>query len=1149
MSQEALAAPPPTAVDWKAVVDRVATATYQKSAQQYQQEADRRVRPFADPKGIGRLDALAAQVAAGYLDGARFATEKNGLKVYDRDVKAVAWLKSRLDGWNPQRGESGQAHADALTGLLLASRESAEIATRDAAVALGEVPDAPLPTGPDAEPTPSENVAENADVFAEAAPVATDKGRDAALRQLTSARRHLARAQVALHRGLPVTAAIHDGLAWRYAYHALVDLGIVYTADTDHDGVTDLLELTFGTSPFSVDTDHDGLRDAFEINKTLTWTLPSKADTDGDGVSDAAEDIDGDGLSNLAEQAAGTDPTEPDTDSDSVSDGAELAAGTDPRKADTDGDTLLDGVEPRQGLSPLKADTDGDGIRDDHETVRAVASGPDGVQAVVIGTGDLLTELRVTKVTGSKQAGIGVPGQVGAAYDFSLPPPAYQGFTQAELTIPYDPSTAAKPSALRLFYLDEQRGIWRPATVTQTVDTERHVVRATVDHFSTYAVFDIVNWQQTWTASQDPCRTRGGGSGTDVVLLDLSLILDSSGSMAWNDPQGLRKSAAKNFVDALLPDDRAAVVDFDYTATVLQGLTSDKAVVKAAIDRIDDSGGTDIGAGVRAGTDLLIASNDPQRARIAILLTDGVGSYDPALTRRAQTNKIAIYTIGLGSEVDENLLRGIATGTGGQYYGVDTAADLPQVFRRISEDTGGDPDIGKDTDGDGLDDCTEIKGMRDGYGVLHVSDPAKPDTDGDGLTDGEEAGQPVDYRALTTQFGADFQPLGEAGTKTWTMPSAPDIADTDGDGLDDADELDVESNAWLSDSDGDGLSDGTELEVGSSPTSANTDGDAFDDAYEVAHADDGLDPGRPDEKVSTWTYAKDFAIGAILGDFMQKDSLAWLAGYLAASASSAIPVIGWITGTLADLRDTIANAIHGDWVGAGLSGISLVPDVGDAVAVPGKAAKFVAKYAHRLDDVVRLMAKADKLPNKIKTVALRALLLGRYDTLLAAGFSEEAIRLVAKGDRTYLKAIADAVGSGLHKRASALPEWAGRLTVAPLGSGAEGEDLLAQVYRVPRNKKVEKMEPPLIGNGRRTFDVVEQGPEGRIAHEAKVGNDPRSDGLRQCRKDGALVRQGKIAAAHWHFFTYSRYSSIGADPEVLACLVQEGIRFTFHPPA
>ncbi len=313
--------------------------------------------------------------------------------------------------------------------------------------------------------------------------------------------------------------------------------------------------------------------------------------------------------------------------------------------------------------------------------------------------------------------------------------------------------------------------------------------------------------------------------------------------------------------------------------------------------------------------------------------------------------------------------------------------------------------------------------------------------------------------------------------------------------------------------------------------------------------DDGLDPGRPDEKVSTWTYAKDFAIGAILGDFMQKDSLAWLAGYLAASASSAIPVIGWITGTLADLRDTIANAIHGDWVGAGLSGISLVPDVGDAVAVPGKAAKFVAKYAHRLDDVVRLMAKADKLPNKIKTVALRALLLGRYDTLLAAGFSEEAIRLVAKGDRTYLKAIADAVGSGLHKRASALPEWAGRLTVAPLGSGAEGEDLLAQVYRVPRNKKVEKMEPPLIGNGRRTFDVVEQGPEGRIAHEAKVGNDPRSDGLRQCRKDGALVRQGKIAAAHWHFFTYSRYSSIGADPEVLACLVQEGIRFTFHPPA
>ena len=79
----------------------------------------------------------------------------------------------------------------------------------------------------------------------------------------------------------------------------------------------------------------------------------------------------------------------------------------------------------------------------------------------------------------------------------------------------------------------------------------------------------------------------------------------------------------------------AAVVDFDDWARTLQGLTSDKAALKAAIDQIDNSGGTDIGAGVSLGLQELAKSTDPARAQIMILLTDGVGSYDPLLTVQA----------------------------------------------------------------------------------------------------------------------------------------------------------------------------------------------------------------------------------------------------------------------------------------------------------------------------------------------------------------------------------------------------------------------------------------------------------------------------------------------------------------------------------
>ena len=74
--------------------------------------------------------------------------------------------------------------------------------------------------------------------------------------------------------------------------------------------------------------------------------------------------------------------------------------------------------------------------------------------------------------------------------------------------------------------------------------------------------------------------------------------------------------------------------------------------------------------------------------------------------------------------------------------------------------------------------------------------------------------------------------------------------------------------------------------------------------------------------------------------------------------------------------------------------------------------------------------------------------------------------------------------------------------------------------------------------------------------EAEVGElvrrrglDPvvdRSAMLRQCRKDGSL-RGTKVSQVHWHHFEYGSMNSIGSDPDVLSCLMANGIRFTFHP--
>jgi hypothetical protein len=81
---------------------------------------------------------------------------------------------------------------------------------------------------------------------------------------------------------------------------------------------------------------------------------------------------------------------------------------------------------------------------------------------------------------------------------------------------------------------------------------------------------------------------------------------------------------------------------------------------------------------------------------------------------------------------------------------------------------------------------------------------------------------------------------------------------------------------------------------------------------------------------------------------------------------SVIPVVGWILGGLADIRDTIAALIHADRVGAGLSILGVIPYVGDAVSRPAKVAKFADTYAHRLIAAARHVAKYDKIPDTVK---------------------------------------------------------------------------------------------------------------------------------------------------------------------------------------
>lgn len=540
------------------------------------------------------------------------------------------------------------------------------------------------------------------------------------------------------------------------------------TTDTDGDGLTDELEEEFGSDPENADTDGDGVPDFIELD----WlnTDPTSPDTDGNGISDADEDADGDGLTNGEEVKLGTNPIYADTDGDYLSDYDEVYVyHTDPLNADTDGDGVNDGVEIRLGTNPLVAETSfetvDEGFPVDERT-------PVGASAKVITDAEGAGTLLIEEVTPLEQPLLsqGIAGYLGSAYNFTT-----KGtFESAEITFHYDTSLGEIGDDFqpRIYYFNEETGLLEELPNQTVADG---VVSVTVEHFSTYILLNKIAFDEVWNVDIKTPQDQGDNQYTGI---DIVFVIDSSGSMSWNDNNGLRKEAAKAFVEKLGEHDRAAVVDFDNYARVYQDFTGDHDSLNKAIMRVDSSGGTNLSAGMRTAIGLFTSSNYTRTDayKYIIFLTDGDGSYDTSYTTQAHDNNIVVYTIGLGSGVKESKLREIATGTGGKYYFASTADALSDIYVDVSFET---VDYTTDSNNDGISDYY-TKLLNDGIlplstgnfdlvDVLDMYGEDCDDWDGDGLKNGEE------IQVCVT------------GSKVYVkMYSHPLLEDSDFDGFNDA---------------------------------------------------------------------------------------------------------------------------------------------------------------------------------------------------------------------------------------------------------------------------------------------------------------------------------------------------------------------------
>ncbi|PGZ94146.1 hypothetical protein COE51_22890 [Bacillus pseudomycoides] len=547
---------------------------------------------------------------------------------------------------------------------------------------------------------------------------------------------------------------------------AMKTLGFVYdfTVDIDKDDLNNMLELGSKTNPLKEDTDKDTLPDGYELGTTNT--SPLLKDSDNNGKEDSVEDPDGDLLTNKEEYELGSDPKKEDTDDDSLNDKDEMKYKTSLTDEDTDKDGLKDGMEIQLGTNPLQGDSNNNGTNDGDEqytitTTVTKLEKDDKVQpsVTITGIGKDVSSTRITNIEGTLQnLNENIPGYLGAPFEFKTD----VKFSKAVMNFSYDSSLGKEGEPFRpeIFYYNE--GTNRLERLPdQKVDLTNATVTAEVSHFSKYILLNGAKWDEAWEKElQAPKTEQDKETYVDVVF-----SIDSSGSMGDNDPEDIRKKAAKNFVDKLKEQDRSAVVDFDNSAETTVQLTTDKGKVKLAIDQIDSFGGTNLYNGLSEAISEIKRNGQEGHYKYIIFLTDGDGYYDNSVLKEAKKNNIVIYTIGLGSGVKENILQEIANTTGGKYYFASEAGQLEDAFDHTADDT---VDFFNDDDKDGIVNYYEKNGLRIETGEwITKLNYQNPDSDGDGLLDGDELGN-------YNQKGRYFE-----------YTSRPDLVDSDKDGLSD----------------------------------------------------------------------------------------------------------------------------------------------------------------------------------------------------------------------------------------------------------------------------------------------------------------------------------------------------------------------------
>lgn len=211
-------------------------------------------------------------------------------------------------------------------------------------------------------------------------------------------------------------------------------------------------------------------------------------------------------------------------------------------------------------------------------------------------------------------------------------------------------------------------------------------------------------------------RPQSSSSSQNVTTegIDIVLALDISASMLAEDLKPNRIDAAKkvanDFVDQR-PNDRIGLVVFSGESFTQCPMTTDHSVLKNLLLSLQSgmlADGTALGEGLATAVNRI--RNSSAKSKVIILLTDGVNNIGAIAPETAgdiaQAFGIRVYTIGVGTQgmapypvptplgvqyqympvqIDEPVLKKIASSTGGKYFRATSTAELKNIYQDIDK--------------------------------------------------------------------------------------------------------------------------------------------------------------------------------------------------------------------------------------------------------------------------------------------------------------------------------------------------------------------------------------------------------------------------------------------------------------------------------